>query len=425
MTQESVWGGVSDPSSHNEESFRYLIHAFNPFVSSSMRLINAQHALAKQQNGRNWKVDPSHGDQTINLYEQPERVLERVSLSMSLIDQDHTGTWGDGGIIIEVPEKNIVATSNTDMGSMNSDPDFLRSQFACSAKYSGDGLMQVTAPIMYNEVVAFANVDGSKIALKGFFYKTDRHGEPLNEIIARQMEMHASRLGLPVVKVQTPGMFPKNEIKQEGDNNEKIAVHLDGCRYLLAGYDDRNFKVVDGERMDFAAPQDMEKVLSFLKDNGYDDSSLNEIREAHAFADQERQKAKVTFDDHGNVESVKKEEGYGRSQTEYVVTFGGDARRVNVEEEIKKLQESMFGNGKRIQSFDDNNHYSPMSRQQVEGLISEACETLSEEDRQKVTEWASKILPDVEQKSQQAYGRRFDTFGSGRSTPSFDKFIHS
>ncbi|MFP4386929.1 MAG: hypothetical protein ACLFRA_06920, partial [Alphaproteobacteria bacterium] len=193
----------------------------------------------------------------------------------------------------------------------------------------------------------------------------------------------------------------------------------------LAGYDDRNFKVVDGERMDFAAPQDMEKVLSFLKDNGYDDSSLNEIREAHAFADQERQKAKVTFDDHGNVESVKKKEGYGRSQTEYVVTFGGDARRVNVEEEIKKLQESMFGNGMRIQSFDDNNHYSPMSRQQVEGLISEACETLSEEDRQKVTEWASKILPDVEQKSQQAYGRRFDTFGSGRSTPSFDKFIHS
>ncbi|MCS7091739.1 MAG: hypothetical protein NZM26_00080 [Patescibacteria group bacterium] len=47
---------------------------------------------------------------------------------MSLIDQAHTKTWGQGGIIVEAPEGNIVITSPTDMGSHSSSKEFLRRQ---------------------------------------------------------------------------------------------------------------------------------------------------------------------------------------------------------------------------------------------------------------------------------------------------------
>ena len=59
------------------------------------------------------------------MYEQPERVAERVSLSMPLIDQDHTATWGRGGLIISAPEENIVLTSRTDAGAHNHNKDSL------------------------------------------------------------------------------------------------------------------------------------------------------------------------------------------------------------------------------------------------------------------------------------------------------------
>jgi hypothetical protein len=403
MIQKSVWGGVSDPSSHSEEGFRYLIHAFNPLASPSMALINTIHAHAKHQRGEDHRIDPSHGDQTINLFEQPERVAQRVSLSMSLIDQAHTGTWGDGGIIVEVPEQNIIATGGQDIGSMNSDPDFLRQQFASSTRHNGDQLLQISSENLHNEVVAFANVDGSKIVLKGFFYKTDSKGEPVNEIVARKMQEHASRLGLPIVTVKAPGLFPKNEIHNK-DN--KLALHLDGNRCLLSGWGDKNFRLYDEKGHGyFISPEQMLSIISFMQTQGYNDNFTTALLADYQRANHEYFRAKFAFDDKGEIESVKKIEGYGKHQIEHVITACGYARIVDKASEMKKFQESMFGNGTRMTGYDDDNGYSPMNRDQAEKLIAEGSETLTEKDRQKVEEWACIIMPDLEQKSRQKYGR--------------------
>ena len=336
---------------------------------------------------------------------------------MSLIDQDHTGTWGDAGIIVEVPEQNIVATSNQDMGSMNSDPAFLKQQFASSIRYKGDELMQMTAPQSYNEVVAFANVDDSKIGLKGFFYKTDRNGEPINETVARKMQMHALRLGLPVVTVQTPGMYPNNEVKIEKD--DKIAVHLNGCRYLLSGYDDSNFKVFDEKRSSFMSADQMKEITTFLEEQGYGDNFINVIIADYEEANTEHQRAKFTFDDNGDVESVKKSEGYGNSVTEYFISAKGYARTVNKAVEMRRLEKSMFSNGLQMIDLNEDDGYRPMSRSKAELLIAEASETLSDAEKVKVQEWSAEILPDLETKSQQNYGRRHDVLGGGFSSPRF------
>jgi hypothetical protein len=365
-------------------------------------------AIDKQKRGGDHKIDPSYGDQTINLYEQPERVAERVSLSMSLIDQDHTGTWGDGGIIVEVAEDNVIATGSQDLGAMNSDPAFLRKQFAASARYNGDDLLRMTYPETYNEVVALANVAGQKIKLKGFFYKTDSSGEPLDQTVASKMKMHAMRLGLPIVEVQKPNPYAQNKIE---DKDDKLALHLGGNRYLLGGYDEANFYFYDEKmRRHIISSQQMQRIISFMHENGYGNNFTSALHADYERAHEKHFAAKLNFDEKGEIQSLKKIEGYGKNQTEYVITAAGYARIVDVEREIKALKESMLGKSK-IFYGSCSDYYSPMSRAKAEELIAEVRLTISSDAQAKLAAWANKILPYLEHKSAQIYGRKPDKYG--------------
>ena len=82
------WGQATDPVKHNPDDFRYLVHAFNPGARGNALILNN---LVTQDEGT---VTDEAGDQSIDVFKEPERIDERVSLSMSLIDQDHTATWG-------------------------------------------------------------------------------------------------------------------------------------------------------------------------------------------------------------------------------------------------------------------------------------------------------------------------------------------
>lgn len=82
------WGQATDPVKHNPDGFRYLVHAFNPYARYNTFVINN---LVGQEEE---VVTDEAGDQSIDVFKEPERIDERVSLSMSLIDQDHTATWG-------------------------------------------------------------------------------------------------------------------------------------------------------------------------------------------------------------------------------------------------------------------------------------------------------------------------------------------
>lgn len=82
------WGQATDPVKHNPDDFRYLVHAFNPGARGNALILNN---LVTQDEGT---VTDEAGDQSIDVFKEPERIDERVSLSMSLIDQNHTATWG-------------------------------------------------------------------------------------------------------------------------------------------------------------------------------------------------------------------------------------------------------------------------------------------------------------------------------------------
>lgn len=75
---------------------------------------------------------------------------------------------GDGGLIISAPEENIVLTSRTDAGAYNNDKNLLLEQGARHGVMSADQLLATTSPRQYNEVVALADNDGSKLETIGF-----------------------------------------------------------------------------------------------------------------------------------------------------------------------------------------------------------------------------------------------------------------
>ena len=84
------WGQTTDPDQHNPDNFRYLVHAFNPFS-----LFNAIYT-SKKTGASNDEVRR----QSIDLRIRPEEIDERVSVSMSLIENGRTATYGSGGIIV-------------------------------------------------------------------------------------------------------------------------------------------------------------------------------------------------------------------------------------------------------------------------------------------------------------------------------------
>ena len=197
-----TWGRATDPSTHTSGQFRYLVHGISPKASNFMKGMASDSQTAETEALQN---STSSGDQSINLYEEPERVAERISLSMSLIDQDHTGTWTYGGLILDVPEKNIIGNGPHDIGSANWDKSLLQSQFDGSTILNPEDLLNNSSKFDYNEVIAFANLDGSKIRLKGFFVVVDSSGFPLDKPLSDKIKAHADRLDLPLVNIKKAG----------------------------------------------------------------------------------------------------------------------------------------------------------------------------------------------------------------------------
>lgn len=99
VRQEWDVSKFSDPRSHNEESFRYIVHMINYTHSPRQTFKYFQSFLGKTP--CSW-------------------------VSASLIDQAHTGTYGEFGFILKVPAENILLAATADIGSSynstNTDP---------------------------------------------------------------------------------------------------------------------------------------------------------------------------------------------------------------------------------------------------------------------------------------------------------------
>ena len=152
-----AWGEVTDPKQHDPSKFRYLVHAINPMATTSMGMVGAM--VMKDEPT---SVDEAEGDQTINLYSNPEKLGDRVALSSSLIDQEHHGTWGDVGLIYETPPENVLITSPQDVGAMVMSKKRLEEQALKHTKLTPEELLRQTYNSSYNEVVVLAKKGDKK-----------------------------------------------------------------------------------------------------------------------------------------------------------------------------------------------------------------------------------------------------------------------
>lgn len=376
------WGGTTDPTLHDPQQYRYLVHAINPFSSMNALVIT----LYDAKDGIEY--DESWGDQKISMYEQPERIGERVSLSMSLIDQDHTATWGEAGLIVEAPEQNVVLTSSSDAGAHNNNLDFLLKQAQNHGVMSGDYLLSGTSPYGYNEVVAVANRDGQRVQLKGFFYKETEAGEPYNKQLARRMQAHASRLGLPVVAITEQGRYAQDKVDIV---DGKLSVQFNGNRYLLSGFEPQHqFKSYD-ERgyARFIAPHEVEPVLSYAVSTGnMSEEETAKIAAEYAEVDKQRQTPKVEFDEDGTVKKITYFTGYGIDESKVSIGKSGHGYRTNLAKQSEEMQEAMLGMGRmQMIGINDDRSYVPISPAEADKMVDTACKTLDDEKADTVHKW--------------------------------------
>jgi len=379
--QANGWGGVTDPSLHDPKNFRYLVHAINPFSQMNALTIT----LYDARDGI--KYDEAWGDQKISMYDQPERLAERVSLSMSLIDQDHTGTWGEAGLIVEAPEHNVVLTSESDAGAHNNNLDFLMTQADKKGVMAGGDLLRYSSPSSYNEVVAVANRDGSELKLKGFFYKATKGGDPYNKQLANRIQMHATRLGLPVIAVTEQSPYDTDKVEQR---DGKLSVQYNGHRFLLTGYEPKQqFRAYDERGYSrFVAPHEAETAVGFAVASGnITPEDAQNVLEEYEAADLLRQTPKVTFNEDGSVKEVTQNTGYGVSEEKVSIGKAGHGYRTNLAKQAEKMQDAMLNMEPQMIGLDEDRSYRPISPAEADKMIEQACGTLDADKASLVKTW--------------------------------------
>lgn len=367
------WGETTDPDQHNPDNFRYLVHAFNPFS-----LFNAIYT-SKETDASNDEVRR----QSIDLRIRPEDIDERVSVSMSLIENGRTATYGSGGIIVQAPESSIVLTSPTDAGAINSNKERLVAQGQSRGLLSPDQLLERGSPRTYNEVVALGR---SGLRAVGFFYKVDSRKKPVDSGLAANMLGLGHRTGLPVVEIPEENIYTENKVVRytymDSSRREELRIFFGGMCYCAPkSKGDLRFRVVEGDTLKwyFPSPEKFEAAVGFALSTGeIGEAEANQILEDYRTADIERQTPTAYFDEDGDIDRVECSQDYGEHEVKLNISRHGIANKI--QEGAARLM------GEGVESL---NQYV------TDRMIEAAVENLSPEKAESIRSWYEKVRPSI------------------------------
>lgn len=353
------------------------------------------------------KPDKSQGDQSINLFDQPEKLNERVSLSMSLIDQEHMSTWGGGGIIVEAPEENIIIASPTDAGAFNSSKEFLKKQSQDKPVVSGDELLKQSYTEILNEVVALAKSEtGAVLRLKGFFIKVNKSGQPINSVIAEKIKQHAERLNLPLIEITVKGAYEQEKFEIAKNS---IYAYFKGNRYNL-GSDDSNFAFSADDRANifFPSPAEIEDVLlHFVQRGDLNEEQTRQIREKYKIADTKRKSPKIKYDPKTQeINNVTIKDGYGKDEIEYWLNPSGYCWKVNMEEFKEELKETGLNPGRpKNDTYEFLKYQTPLSGSEVLSVLATRKEMMDRKEYEKIFSFFNGIKDKIDKTCRQMTSR--------------------
>ena len=371
------WGQATDPVKHNPDDFRYLVHAFNPGARGNALILNN---LVTQDEGT---VTDEAGDQSIDVFKEPERIDERVSLSMSLIDQDHTATWGGAGIIVAAPESSVVLTSPTDAGALNSYRDRLIAQGQSMGILSPDEILKRSSPSMHNEIVALGQ---SGLKAVGFFYKVNSQRYPINVDLMTAMHQLGYRMGLPVVGISNEKENPYAENKVirstsvESGEEEELRIFFDGrCYYVTESSSKPKYRAVDGDTgiTSFPSPEKFTAAIDFaLRTADLSEDEAEQILEDYNAVDIERRTPTAYFDKDGEIDRVECLQGYGEREVKLNINRHGIANK------IQKGAARLRGKGAKS-----------LSQYDTDRMIEAAVKNLSPEKAESIRSWYEQVRP--------------------------------
>lgn len=383
------WGQTTDPCRHNPDNFRYLVHAFNPHARLGALVIQ----LVTQDEEA---VTDGQGDQSINVFKEPERVDERVSLSMSLIDQDHTATWGGAGIIVAAPESSVVLTSPTDAGVPNSHRDHLIAKGQSMGILSPDEILERSSPGMYNEIVALGQ---SGLKAVGFFYKVNSRKNPIDAGLAESIHRLGCEMNLPVVEIPSEKQNPYAEDKvvrsmsAEYGGEEELKVFFDGrCYYVSVSNEKLNFHAVDGDTLikSFPSPKVFTDVMEFALSTGsVTESEAEQILKDYHTVDVARRTPTVYFDENGEFDGIEYFQGYDDYESRLFLNRSGIARRV----QGGKIRSALGINGFRAGANSGGRRDEQLSQYTTDRMVENAVESLSPEKAESIRSWYERVRP--------------------------------
>jgi hypothetical protein len=380
------WGQVTKPEKHTPAKYRYLVHAINPDARSSMMLLDALIIRDEPH-----AIDKSDGNQSVNLFSAPERLGERVALSCSLIDQQHYGTWGRAGLIVEAPQENVIITHQEDAGTDIMSKKLLLEQESRNHLLTAEELLLKTDPGSYNEVVILANNEGKKASLAGLFYKTTEDGTPMDEMLYSKMRQHALRLNLPLISIKEPNPYAENKITRTED---RLLVQYGGKLYTLRGTPNWKSKAYLQSRYNvFIPPEELEQVFDYLKENDVDEKNIERLRVEYTEVDKTRQQPVVKYDEQGNITSIVKRSGYGTQEIKTSLSKN-DSFKINVIEEIRMFDESMANNPYSFGSYDIN----IPSVEEAKQVIHEAIKLAPKNEKPKIGSWWNIVQKNIRSK---------------------------
>ena len=390
--EPAYWGQTTDPSQHNPDGFRYLVHAFNLYARGNALILNN---LVTQDEGT---VTDEVGDQSIDVFKEPERINERVSLSMSLIDQDHTATWGGAGIIVAVPESSIVLTSPTDAGVPNSHRNHLIAKGRSMGILSPDEMLERSSPIEHNEIVALGQ---SGLKAIGFFYKVDSRNNPINVGLMTAMRQLGGRMGLPVVGISNEKENPYAENKvirstsAESGGEEELRIFFDGrCHYIVESNDKPKYRAVDGDTglTHFPSPERFTAAIDFALCTGnMSEAEAEQILEDYNAVDIERRTPTAYFDENGDFDRIEHSEGYNNYESRLFLNRYGITRRVQKD----KIRLALEANGLMAEAESGDDVGQQLSQYVTDIMVEAAVENLSPERAESIRSWYEQVRPIV------------------------------
>ncbi len=379
--KETNWGSTTNPDQHDTQNFRYLVHAINPASRVHMN------TLAAQEQIRSEITKSLEGDQSINLSQSPEGLSGRIALSMSLIDQNHTGTWGQAGLIVGVPSANLLMGSNHDIGAHLYNRNLLIRQAQNMSVPAPEDILRQTGRGSYNEIIAYGSAGTSRLELAGFFAKTTETKDFLDEDLAQLFKGHAERLRLPFVTITEPNPYKKEYIREhnEGGPYDKggITVYFEGRVYYLFVLD--KFWVRDQRDFSFfPSPDEVVSVLGYLRDKGFSQKKVDELAQLYHQADDKRKIPSVIRE---NGFGIVAEEGYGKDAIRTAV-YSNDVIIERLEDRQRKLRR-IFTNPLTPVQLRDPQYIDP---EEFMSMAQDAFNTVPEDDAEDFRKWYESVL---------------------------------